>query len=166
MLAPIMPHLAEEAFYNSHLREKYPNGLFRSNLKVYSDAKWSNTHLEKVFQLVNRIREDFNEKVGSGNVALFEAELKLDSKGAELVNSVHIDPSWWLTEIFGCSNVEFGGLLGDDESECRISECGIKYRIKVSQINREKKFSCVRCRRYVSCEKDGLCERCKEVLKI
>lgn len=166
MLAPIMPHLAEEAFHYSHLSKKHKDGLFRSDLKLLADSKWSNNDIDRLFEVVNQIRQEFNEKVGSDNAALYRAEIKCDRNCLELFNKVEKNTDW-LVELFGCSDLKIGfeqtefstiKLVNDDV------ESGFKYSLNVSRIDQTRRFSCVRCRRHVNEKDDELCKRCNEVM--
>lgn len=163
LLAPIMPHLSEEAFHHSFLNKKYPTGLFRSGLRAYTQPEWLNEDIEKSFRIINKVREDFNTQVGSGNVALYKAELTFDQSGMKLIKSFDTEIDW-LVEIFACSSVHLrqaeNNNLQTDQKEAE----GIKYSVRASLIDQNSVFACARCRRHILGEKSDFCQRCKDVI--
>lgn len=169
-----MPHLAEEAFHFSYLNKTHSGGLFRSELKLDADPRWTDENVRRVFDVVCQIREDFNEKIGSNNVALYELELACNKKGLDLLRqdaaTTNNSNSDWLVEIFGCANVRLVDLdkKQNDESQSenfKSTQCGVIYHLNVSNIDRNTRFACMRCRRYVCHEeKSNVCERCRSVI--
>lgn len=170
-----MPHLAEEAFHYSYLKKHHSSGLFRSELKLEVDKKWSNEDIKRLYDVVSHIREEVNEKIGSNNPALYELELTCEKKDVEMFENANLGDSGWLDEIFGCASVKLKSnmaeqLNNDDDDEFRRrrrTACGVMYQLAISQIDTTRQFACARCRRYVCRgEEKEMCERCRAAINM
>lgn len=173
MLAPIMPHLSEEAFHYSYLKKQHPNGLFRSELKLEVEKKWLNEDIKKLFEVVSHIREEVNEKIGSNNPALYELELECEKKDVEMFENANFGDSAWLNEIFGCANVKLSKKMSSENEFRSRTPSGVMYQLGLSKIDTTRQFACVRCRRYVcrgeeekSKSEEEICERCRGVINM
>jgi len=168
ILAPIMPHLCEEAFHHSVLNrisnrpEDY--SLFRSNLNFSTDSKWDNKEINEISQVLTKLRGAFFETIQSEKIGLFQVNIKCCNNLFKLLKIA--DSS--LEEIFGCSTLTY--------SECDILNLVNEQNMKKFEIGKntyffrldtQKKvgvFSCPRCRRFTSTHDEKLCSRCDNII--
>jgi isoleucyl-tRNA synthetase len=178
LIAPIMPHLAEEAYYYSaaakhasSVNHSESKSLFRSNNETLaagfkSNKEWNNQIVENLFQIVFRIRESFFEQIQSENAATYNLSVEcsapdlyelLDSQRRKLIEAkLYLDEWDWLAECIGCSNVDVKYLAKNATSISAatfspISSSLLSALDKITvKANKisEKKFMCKRCRRY------------------
>lgn len=164
ILAPILPHLCEEAFRNSILFTKfYPNcsSLFQTNLKfnVNSSQKWTNYKIDRLFQVLDPLKVQFNSIVQSNNAALYEICIKSDEN---LIKQLKINnTNNWLIDYFGCLNVSFQVIDSNASLQTNNEFDGVV----LLEVNKSTdKYACVRCRRYINDKNECLCERCTKVV--
>ncbi len=163
MLAPIMPHLTEEAYRNSVLFDQKTGlkSFFQSKLsfKNLSNPKWMNLNVNTMFEMLNIIKNEVNSVIKSNNSALFDVDIKLDNKKSALFGE-EFSKKDWLVDFFSCSSVK---IEFTDLENVKCNSDSFKYQINVSEA--VGKFSCPRCRRYINDKQDCLCERCSNVIK-
>lgn len=173
MIGPIMPHLAEEAFHYSILRKLNPNNisdysLFRSEFSYNSDKKWSNKKIEVLFEIVEKLRVKFYEKIQSDNSAMYEIELVCNHDLYNLLNDINksTGSACWLSECFACANIEL--KLSDscqtlsDNLTANIDTANYLFSLNAQKLT--DKHACNRCRK-LNCDSiNSLCNRCNRVL--
>lgn len=161
MIGPVMPHLAEEAFHYSILNKNVlESSLFRSDFDFKCDQDWQNEQIEQLFEKIEFLRGRFFEKIQSDNSAMYEIILDCDFSSFKKLDEIKkkIGSYNWLTECFGCADVNVNLEKNGNKENSNIS-----INLNVKKVN---KFSCVRCRKF-NCNQDGtLCTRCKQVLNI
>ncbi len=170
MLAPIMPHLAEEAFLGSSiLKQNNPDAsLFRSELVMTAESSWKNKSIESLFSLVNPLRDRFFEVIQTGNAATFNIQLKCDQGLYDLLGEYtkQAGSNAWLVECFGCANLKVE--LATKDGRRGLSEISLNDgRTFFYQVNVEKcqdKLACPRCRRFTSDQENHLCLRCSTIV--
>jgi len=160
MLGPIMPHLAEEAFCYSILKNDQANSLFRSELNYSTDPKWNNKTIEDLFGTIGQMRTQFFELIQSEKSSLYEINLECDSSLYDLLD--HFNKSTgsnkWLMECFDCSQLNL------TQTESNLDSNKNKFRLNVNKINESEKFVCLRCRKHTSLSQNELCSRCANAI--
>ncbi len=167
MLAPVLPHLTEEAFRNSNFYDKKPNAtsLFQSNLsfKDILNQSWYNKDIENLFQVMNHVKASVNSIIKSNNSALYDVSIQMDNSLKSLVG-YELTKKRWLADFFGCSkiNLEFIDLSAG--TIVSINSKDYKYNFNATQSSNA--FSCARCRRYINDKDNCLCDRCLKTIEI
>ncbi len=169
MLAPIMPHLSEEAFSYSILNRisNRPDdySLFRSNLNFSSDSKWDNSEINKISTILTKLRGVFYEEIQSEKIGLFEVNIECCTNLYNLLKTA--DSS--LEEIFGCSTIEYNKCdMNSFSREENMKTIEIGEQIYFFRLEAKKNLglsSCLRCRRFVSSQQNQLCSRCYDIIK-
>ena len=163
MLGPIMPHVCEEAFHYSILKQASPSNdysLFRSELNFDRDPKWMNNSIKSLFTIIASMRSVFFEIIQSEKMSVFEVRIECSPELYQLLNSMK--PS--LIDIFGCSNVTYT-LMNDSLADSKQVEVnGCIYAFKVTANKTKTSFACNRCRRYTSSKDNQICDRCMQVI--
>ena len=167
MLAPILPHLTEEAYRNSPFYDVKPNkaSIFQSNLsfKNIINQNWENKRIETMFQVMNHVKTSINSIIKSNNSALYSASITMDNDLMSVVG-VDLKKKSWLADYFGCSvvNLEFADIT-DSETVVTINSKDYKYKFNATQVS--NMFSCLRCRRFINEKDNCLCDRCAKVME-
>jgi isoleucyl-tRNA synthetase len=157
-IAPILPHLAEEAFLNSPMiKEKSTSSLFRSELSMHGDSRWKNESIDGLFDVVNFLRDRFNERIKTDNAATFDLTIQCDESLFKLLTAE--SSSSWLGDCFGCASLKCE-VLANTVSLTEFDSTGIKFLYRIEVDKCKDKFSCPRCRRFIADEEHGLCVRC------
>ena len=168
MLAPVLPHLAEEAFYNSILgKECSESGveisLFRSEFSLSVDNKWTNKTLESVFELVDAMCDKFNKELQANNPALYNVVLNCDQNAFSLFEEYRkqTGSNSWLVECFGCAEINLNAN-DSNSSQVKIDEINYSFSLELSKVS--ERYTCPRCRRFSSKKESELCTRCNEIV--
>lgn len=166
MIGPIMPHLAEEAFHYSILKnlstQNDPHySLFRSEFNFQVDKNWSNKSIENLFEIVQVLRDKFYEKIQSDNSALYSVDLECSKELFDLLNQYNeqTGSTNWLSECFGCGNLNL-----TQRKNSLTEKFDSHYSFSLSAEKLENKHACNRCRKYVCDSENSLCYRCNKVL--
>jgi isoleucyl-tRNA synthetase len=126
LIAPIMPHLAEEAYQYSNIsgksNEAEPRSLFRRNVdelaaQLECNNEWNSEIVDNLFRIVFRIRESFFEQIQSDNAITYDLSVEcgahdiyelIDSQRRKLaLETTNRSDEWdWLAECVGCSSVD------------------------------------------------------------
>ena len=164
MLGPILPHVSEEAFQNSILKQT-GDSLFRSDeFHFNTDPSWSNEQIAALYGALGHVRDAFYEEIQSEKMALYEVNIECTQNLYDLMQSTGLAADSWLTELFGCSQVQYSVSL-DQSHPKSFTINGVEYSFKLRAAKNQRVFACNRCRRYKSNGEDVLCHRCTEVLK-
>ncbi len=171
MLGPILPHLSEEAFFYSILSKNNNSNtdysLFRSELNFDLNKKWSDRSVDELFEIIQRIRENYFELVQSDNAATYDINLKCNKELFGLLESNGNDSSW-LIECFGCSEFHLtrqDSLTSNSFKLSNNSTAEYAFMLSVEKIA-DKKRVCTRCKKYVLLS-DGekhVCDRCLNII--
>ena len=172
IMAPVMPHLAEEAYINSILKqsteESLPSLFQNKTFNFSNNEQWNNEEVANLFKIINHMKDSFDSLLPSENTAKYEIEIKCDLKN-KIFDQLGQNYSSWLTECFGCSTVNLIQINTNELSETGIktitletNENTFSYLINVK--NQSNKHTCARCRRYINEKSDCLCKRCEQVL--
>jgi isoleucyl-tRNA synthetase len=159
MLAPILPHLTEEAYYHSILKINKNNDqdtLFRSNLNMNINQEWNDKSIDSLFEIVEKIRNKYYNLIQSENSAIYDIKLECNQELYNLLKKY--DANEWLIECFGCSNLH----INQNNNNNNLNEIN-SFQLTVDKIN-DKKHVCIRCRKYNSNEQNTLCDRCNKVI--
>lgn len=153
MIAPVMPHLAEEAFYHSILKKESQNddySLFRSYFNYDRNPEWKNDQIDALFVKINQMRDHFNEIIQSEKASLFEVNLECNKFMFDKLK----DSNAWLIECFGCSflNLKLNAEMKSD------------FKLTVNKLDESRVFMCQRCRRHTSFRENEFCTRCQNVI--
>ena len=160
MLAPVMPHLTEEAFHYSILKNSQNElTLFRSKLSYNINSEWENIEIDRLFAILNQIRDDFFVMVPS-NSSKNEILIKCDLELYEFIQKFNTES--WLEELFGCAKIQFVNDCNQSMKKIKINEFEYNYQLETKKS--DDMFSCIRCRRYNSQAENQLCSRCTRVL--
>ena len=171
MIAPILPHLAEEAFYFSILQKK-PNkmndySLFRSDFKLETNPVWYNKSIEELFLVVDQFRTCFFDQIQSEKMTIFEVNIKCNQQLYDLLETYSKTSNDWLLECLGCSKLNIAKI--NEETNCqdlkivKLNEIDYGFELRVKKLTDQ--FFCSRCRRYTSHRENEICFRCVNVLK-
>ena len=138
MLGPITPHLAEEAFYYSILKENNES-LFRSDFNYDLNPSWNNKQIDDLFIVINQVREHFFELVQADKVSIFNVELQCNEDLFNLLNSTKSNE--WIEELFFCSQLNI--TLNDSFKKTIIlNNKQFKYSLKVDKIDDNRNYLC------------------------
>lgn len=85
----IVPHLVEELYAN--FQQKTSDTFFTSP-KIDADPQWNNSNIEKIMDLILRIREDVHKSDDLKNSLLFDLTLEMDETNHQLVMVSCINP--------------------------------------------------------------------------
>ncbi len=165
MIAPVMPHLAEEAFLNSILKQNKPDAsLFRSELGLSIESAWQNKQIESLFGVVNSLRDRFYEKIQTNNAATFDVTIKCDQKLFGLLNEYtkQTGSNAWLVECFGSASLKLELTESKELTELYFNGEKLFYEVNVEKCR--DKHACPRCRRFTSHNESHLCTRCSLIV--
>lgn len=157
LLAPIMPHLAEEAFRNSILSSA-GSCLFRSSFNLHTvktPTEWTNESMDNLFEnLVFKIKQNFYEQIKSSNSSLYVVDLTCNESAYKQLNEHTKDPGHkWLVECLQSSKLNLK-LSNDHKSSDEF----------LLSVKNSENFNCLRCRKCVNSRENDYCERCKKIL--
>ena len=162
ILAPVMPHQAEDIFLN--MPENQRKGLKSVLLSSWPTAnpKYENKELEEEFTELLQVRESVSkaiEPLRSGEEKIIgsslEARVEIVAKNPELLNKY----SDILADFFIVSQAECVSELTDSALNTLDVE---NYKIAIFKAKGEK---CQRCWKYRELNEDGICEDCAEAIK-
>ena len=185
LMAPIMPHLAEEAFQYSALKQAHSTGnddddddtLFRSSLGLddTSNDEWRtrrDKNVDTQFAVVNKLRQRFHELVQSDNHATYAIQLECDDAlyslltgASEMANDRDNE---WMLECFACSSLHLVRRQSEADGEklerLAIDQLGDvgSFRLRATRVT--DKRACDRCRRYNCNLNEHVCERCDKIV--
>ena len=162
MIGPIMPHLAEEAFHYSVLKQNQnDSSLFRSDYSYTVPQEWNNQAINQKFELIFSVRDKFFEQLKTENAALYDITLECDKNAYDLLAQ-----SDRFSDYFGCASVKIK-LVNDATSNTDFVQYVLKdgkmYSCLLTKIKTEN-LSCNRCRKYTSIKENVLCERCSKIM--
>jgi isoleucyl-tRNA synthetase len=157
MIGPVMPHLAEEAFCYSFLKQdKSKNddySLFRSDLNFEANPNWNNSSINNLFKIIDNMRDKFFDLIQSETASQFEINLEISKELNDLIMTNYKQNTKWLIECFGCSKLNIKKINDSN---------GLEFLLQANKIT--NKFICQRCRMHSSSNKNELCERCSNAL--
>jgi isoleucyl-tRNA synthetase len=181
IIAPIMPHLAEEAFHYSILSKNRNKNemscLFKSEFNLQkNDFNFKNKNIEELFEIIEQMRKNYFETVINNqleNPAKFEIVIKCDNKLYDILktidNTIKDSYSLWLTEFFGgCSSVTLDNCstadLNNENKKVINLNDSAQYEFELITNKVTDKYPCERCRRFDSSKINDLCSRCNQIL--
>jgi isoleucyl-tRNA synthetase len=145
LLAPVMPHLAEEAWHYSALNHGNTT-LFRSNLDLA--LKWKNLTIEKQFEeSMLKLRDEFNLNIKSTNSQIYHVEIEWSSEAGSSFSKEDI------VECLQCASLE-------------VKNVPTAIIPGITSVRVTNKFVCPRCRRQLSEKDSALCQRCETVMRL
>ena len=152
LLAPLLPYTSEEVYSYMQVGEK---SVHLENMPAILKYENSDTILKK-FETFFQIKEDVNkvleeERANKLIGSSLEAEISIHAEGEYKNILEELNP--YLKQLFIVSDVK----LVEDKLPL-ISHI----EVKVNKVSGEK---CERCWNYVEKTQDGLCMRCKNILK-
>ncbi len=162
ILAPVMPHQAEDIFLN--MPENQRKGLKSVLLSSWPTAnpKYENKELEEEFTELLQVRESVSkaiEPLRSGEEKIIgsslEARVEIVAKNPELLNKY----SDILADFFIVSQAECVSELTDNAlNTLDVENC----KIAIFKAKGEK---CQRCWKYRELDENGICKDCAEAIK-
>ncbi len=162
ILAPVMPHQAEDIFLN--MPENQRKGLKSVLMSDWPEqnAKYENKQLEEEFTELLQVREYVSkaiEPLRSGEEKIIgsslEARVEIIAKNPELLNKY----SDILADFFIVSQAE----CTKEFSEEALNTLDVEnYKIGIFKAKGEK---CQRCWKYRELNSDGICEDCADAIK-
>ncbi len=152
LLAPILPYTSEEVYGYLDESEVSVHLERMPEVKEYAESEKILKDFELFFQVkddVNKALEDArNEKI-IGSSLEAEVLINVDGEAKRVLESL----ADYLKQLFIVSDVKLV-----DEKLSIINICGVK-------VEKSKGEKCERCWNYTDHTENGLCQRCREVLK-
>ena len=162
ILAPVMPHQAEDIFLN--MPENQRKGLKSVLLSSWpvANPKYENKELEEEFTELLQVRESVSkaiEPLRSGEEKIIgsslEARVEIIAKNPELLNKYSdILADFFIVSQAECTSEFTDGALNTLDVE--------NYTIGIFKAKGEK---CQRCWKYRELNEDGICKDCLEAIK-
>ena len=162
ILAPVMPHQAEDIFLN--MPENQRKGLKSVLLSSWpeTNTKYENKELEEEFTELLQVRESVSkaiEPLRSGEEKIIgsslEARVEIIAKNPELLNKY----SDILADFFIVSQAE----CVSEFTEGALNTLDVEnYKIAIFKANGEK---CQRCWKYRELNSNGICKDCADAIK-
>ncbi|XP_034191573.2 isoleucyl-tRNA synthetase, mitochondrial isoform X1 [Osmia lignaria lignaria] len=149
-MAPILPHLAEEAWLHYSGNNESVLPLFCSSYKV-SDS-WNEPEITKYVDAALRLRNDLLKTVNTTTWKLFGI-IEATKEDFYFLSLLHGEKQSSVSEL--CEILQLSSVTLIENQTLTESQ------IQVQDI---QKPLCERCRRYPETQKDGLCSRCVSVL--
>ncbi|XP_077477739.1 isoleucine--tRNA ligase, mitochondrial isoform X1 [Stigmatopora argus] len=176
-VAPILPHLAEEAYAHSPGRRENET-LFRSGWLQCSSV-WRRPGLEEAVEGACAIRDSFLSSIPGKNAAQYDLTVAIEPGLLfELMESLQEDPSSTssqLVELMMSARVDLTGAVPRDLSpDAVVSQGTFLINLEGGVIREKSRYTiaaaptsghrCPRCRRYTAAEPDCPCPRCQTLV--
>ncbi|KAM9355395.1 isoleucine--tRNA ligase, mitochondrial isoform 2-T2 [Pholidichthys leucotaenia] len=176
-VAPILPHLAEEAYLHAPGHDRGET-LFRSGW-IKSSSVWRRPGLEEAVEGACAIRDSFLCSIPGKNAAQYDLTIAIEPGLLfELMESLQVEPSSsssQLAELMMAARVNLsGGLPRDLPSDALLSHGTFLINLEGGVIREDSPYSiavvptsgarCPRCRRYTAESADCLCPRCHGIV--
>ncbi|ESN99013.1 hypothetical protein HELRODRAFT_188978 [Helobdella robusta] len=179
LLAPILPHFAEELFMY-HPLDKVNSSVFKTS--DWITPLWSDQSLAKHYDVVLSIREGLFQMLGTDKPGDFVLEISTNSHALDslkVINSSHAGPSYTspLAELMLTADVHLKSLSSNHPAESDHESLLKMHKHQVFHVNdtsfeltlkKPAMKKCSRCRRLTSDghHQAGLCLRCSSLLSI
>ncbi|XP_033982183.1 isoleucine--tRNA ligase, mitochondrial isoform X1 [Trematomus bernacchii] len=176
-IAPILPHLAEEAYLHAPGHDEGET-LFKSGW-IKSSSVWRRPGLEEAVEGACAIRDSFLSSIPGKNAALYDLNIAVEPGLLfELMESLQEHPSSTssqLAELMMVARVNLCSVLPRDlPSDALLSSGTFLINLEGGVIREDSAYKiaavptsaarCPRCRRYTADSADCLCPRCQSAV--